>query len=563
MAARKTKAAVVARPARPSRWPWVVAVAVIAVVVLELYSPALSGPFLLDDTYLPYDLPTPPATLMGWISGVRPLLMLSYWLNFQTAGQDTWTYHATNIILHLLNGGLVFLIVRRLVRLDLLAAFAAVLFLVHPLNTESVSYIASRSETLSVFFFYLAFAIFLYRPRVAISFPWAGAVLLAFAAACLTKEHGVVLPLLLLLTDYWWNPGFSLQGIRANWRLYVPMLAMGALGGLWVLHVLANANTAGFHVHNLSWYSYFLTQCRAIWVYLLMYVIPVGQSIDHRFAISNGILIHGAIFGFLGLLAAIVAAWYWRKSFPLASYGFFVFLLLIAPTSSFIPIADPLVERRVYLPFLGLLLITVDLLRRWHPSRPVFIGVLAGVLIVESVLTYQRNELWGNDVAMWTDAASKAPEKRRPRFQLARVLYGYGKCSESASEYEKAASLGRPDDALFLDWGLAESCANQPQAAVEKINDAIQIRPSAHSYTQLAMVYGRNGQYDQALAALDHAQKIRPNYDMIYFYRGTVFVKQQNLQRAIAEYRHGLALNPNNTAIRNALAQLGQSPASR
>lgn len=573
MAARNKKtrapqktATIAAAPARPSRWPWLVGAAVVAAIVFELYGPALNGPFLLDDTYLPYDLPSPPATLMGWIAGVRPLLMFSYWLNFRVAGGDTFAYHATNVILHLLNGGLVWLIMRRLLERvqmerwlrETLAAFAAVLFLVHPLNTESVSYIASRSETLSVFFFYLAFAIFLYRPNGAISFARTAAVLLAFAAACLTKEHAAVLPLLLLLTDYWWNPGFSLKGIRANWRLYVPMVVMGILGGAWVVNVLAHAQTAGFHVRNLPWYHYFLTECRAIWMYLLMYVIPAGQNIDHQFSISNGILVHGAIFGLLGLAAATAAAWYWRKRFPLASYGWFVLLLLLAPTSSFVPIADVLVERRVYLPFIGLLLITVDLLRRWRASRQVFVGVLAGILVVEGALTYQRNRLWGDDIAMWTDSAAKSPAKRRPRFQLARVLYGYGKCADAASEYNQAAKLGPPDEGLLVDWGLAESCAQQPQAAVEKIKEAIRLRPNAHAWTQLAMVYGQNGQYDEALAALASAQTLRPNYDMIYFYRGTVFVKEQKPELAIAEYRHGLALNPENTAIRNALAQLGQ-----
>src|SRR5579884_1181758 len=231
-AARAATPVVAAVPERRRWWPWLVAIAVVVAAVFEIYGPALSGPFLLDDQRLPYDAPDPPQMLRAWAWGVRPLLMYSYWLNYQAAGQDPWSYHVVNVILHLLNGALVWLIVRRLLkriesdrrRLDLFAGFAALLFLVHPLNTESVSYIASRSETLSVFFFYVAFAIFLYAGAEGISWLRAIAVLLVFGAACLTKEHTVVLIALLVLTDLWWsNQGQSSQAVRRNWRLYLPM----------------------------------------------------------------------------------------------------------------------------------------------------------------------------------------------------------------------------------------------------------------------------------------------------------------------------------------------------
>ncbi|HZU24651.1 MAG TPA: tetratricopeptide repeat protein [Bryobacteraceae bacterium] len=572
-AARSGSAAVMPPPAaRQAWWPWALAIVVVIVAVFEIYGPALNGPFLLDDTYLPYDAPTPSGGLRNWIAGVRPLLMFSYWLNYRSAGaQDTYGYHAVNVVLHLLNGGLVWFIVRRLLsrfeqdrwRLNALSGFAALLFLVHPLNTESVSYVASRSETLSVFFFYLAFALFLYRRREAIGWGRAAIILVVFGAAVLTKEHAVVLAALLLLTDYWWNPPFSSEGIRRNWRLYAPMLAAAALGGFWVARVLARATTAGFHVTGLTWYGYFFTECRAIWVYLLLYVLPLGQNIDHEFAVSNGLLDHGAIIGLVALLAAIAAAWVLRRRFPLAAYGLLVFLLLLAPTSSFVPIADPLVERRLYLPFIGLLFITIDLVRRWRASRQVLAGVLGAVLVVEGALAYQRNQLWGDDIAMWRDSVSKSPNKLRPRFQLAGALYMHGQCTEAAEEYSRAASLGKPGYNLLLDWGLAEDCAHHPDVALERIRQALTVEQSAHGYTQLAKVYGDAGRFDEALAALDQAAKYDPNYDIIYFYRGTVFAKEHNFPAAIAEYRHGLALNPQNTAIREALAQVEQAASGR
>src|SRR5438270_6626517 len=130
-------------------WPYAVAVAAALSAVVEAYWPAVNGPFLLDDTYLPYMLPGyVDAPLLAWLKGMRPLLMFSYWLNYQnTASQSTFGYHLVNIVLHFSNGILIFLAIQRILsraslekwRSRILAIFAAGLFLLHPLQTESVS----------------------------------------------------------------------------------------------------------------------------------------------------------------------------------------------------------------------------------------------------------------------------------------------------------------------------------------------------------------------------------------------------------------------------------------
>ena len=102
-----------------------------------------------------------------------------------------------------------------------------------------------------------------------------------------------------------------------------------------------------------------------------LFVVPIGQNLDPQVDISRTILDHGAIIGLAALLAVSVLAWIYRRRFPLASYGWFVFLILLAPTSSFVPIRDPMAERRLYLPFIGLLFITVEFLRRWKTTRNV------------------------------------------------------------------------------------------------------------------------------------------------------------------------------------------------
>jgi len=322
-------------------WQWALCAAALLFLVFEVYAPALGGPFLFDDVYLPFAMPgVEKLSLTDWLQGVRPMLMLTFWMNYKLSGTQPLSYHVANLLFHLVNAILLLFLVRRLLSRagesgftrDFIAAFAGAVFLLHPVQTESVAYVASRSESLSLLFFFAAFAAFLYRRSEAIGFGSSAIVVLLFGCALLVKEHAAVLPVLLLLTDYYWNqPPFSLQGIRRNWRLYIPMMVLTAAGGVFVWRVLQGADTAGFRVEGLTWYEYFFTQWRAIWVYIRLFVLPFGQSLDYAYPISRTPFDHGAILGLIGLLLLAGAAIYYRRRFPLASYGFFAFLIRWLP----------------------------------------------------------------------------------------------------------------------------------------------------------------------------------------------------------------------------------------
>jgi tetratricopeptide (TPR) repeat protein len=542
------------KASEPGRWqPWAFAGAA-AVVAFLVYQPALEGDFVFDDRYLPFlgrDAATAP--LSHWIGWNRPLLMLSFWLQLRLFGQEPYSYHLANLLLHLVNSALVFLIARRLIgrageiegRNALLAGFGAALFLLHPLQTESVSYIASRSEALSAAFILGSLAVFLGRRSEAVSFGDAALALALFGAALATKEHTAVLPALFLLTDYYWNPGFSFAGIRKNWRLHAPVLLLGAGGLVFVWSVLQRSGrTAGFQVQGTAWYEYFFTQCRVIWIYIRLYILPAGQNLDPDIPISRGLLDHGAAIGLAGLTALAAAAWMWRKREPLASYGVLLFLLLLTPTSSIVPIRDLAAERRMYLPILGLILATIALARRWRAGAV----ALTAVVALAAFATYQRNQVWAGSIPLWADTAAGSPSKVRPRFQLAFAYYQAGRCAEAVREFEAASKLDRPNYELLVDWGLALDCDGNYQAAVDRLERAAQLEPSAHVWALLGMVHGKRGHREKALEALARAESIDKNYDMTYAYRGNLFFLANDFQRAAAEFRRALSLNPSNPA---------------
>jgi tetratricopeptide (TPR) repeat protein len=551
------------RPGSPVKW-WMWAVGLLAAffVAFEVYGPALNGEFLFDDVYLPFlgpEMQTAPLRL--WL-GVRPVLMLSYWLNYQWSGLTPYPYHAVGVVLHVLNAVLAWSIVRRLLGVageqgglrEVLALFAGGLFLLHPVQTESVAYVASRSETLSVLFFLGAYAVFLYRPAPVISWGRALLVLLLFAIACSVKEHTTVLPGLLLLTDYYFTTPFRLEGARRNLKLYGPVLVLGLVGVAAVWRVLSTANSAGFRLSEFTWYQYLFTQFRVILTYLRLYVLPVGLNGDYDFPASRTIFDQGAVVAMVVLLALLWFAWRFRTRFPLASFGFIGFLLLLAPTSSVVPIQDVIVERRLYLPFVCLLLITVDFLRRWRPSAPMMAAVLSIVLAVAGTATYFRSQVWSSALAFWEDTVKKSPNNSRARFQLAFAQWHAGNCGGAVKNYEAAAGLTQVDERLLVDWALALDCLNRVDDAVAKLREAARLAPSAHVYAQIGMVYGKHNRGDEALAALAEAEKLNPGFDMTYVYRGNVFATRGDLTSAVGQYRRALALNPNNETAQQAVA---------
>lgn len=559
---RQETARAQAPPASGPRWWWyALGLATALAALFQVYQPAIRAPFLFDDSYLPFLNPDyAEAPLRSWLGWIRPLLMFTYWLNYQWSQNDPYTYHVVNVLFHFANGILVWLAVSRILEFaavgkslrTILSLFCGLLFLFHPVQTESVTYVASRSENQSLFFFLAAFTVFLYRRGEAVSLRVSAAVLLLFAAAVATKEHTAVLPALLLLTDFYWNPPFSLAGIRRSWRLYLPILAGLSAAVVFVIRILTEATTAGFGMKDLTWYQYFFTQCRAVWVYMRMFVLPYGLNVDHDFAILRGILEHGAIAGMAALLALAAAAWMWRREYPLASYGVFAFFILMAPTSSFVPIRDVLVERRIYLAFFPLALICCEFLRRVRIGRPA-LAALTLIVLAFAGAAHARNRVWSDSITLWSDAAAKSPNKNRPNFQLAFAYYSAGRCPEAVKQFERASQLGTPDYALYVDWGLAADCAQQPQVALDKFRLAAGVERTAHVYSLIAMVHAKRNQRAEALAALDEAGKIDPRFAATYVYRGNLLLLTSEFDQAAEQFRKALDLAPSDINARNGL----------
>ena len=233
-----------------------------------------------------------------------------------------------------------------------------------------------------------------------------------------------------------------------------------------------------------------------------------------------------------------------------------MFLVLMAPTSSILPIRDPIAERRIYFAMPGLLLIVVDLLGRLKVERKPLAAACTVVVLAAAAVAHARAAVWSDAVTLWEDTATKSPNKARVHFQLGFAYFDQNRFDRAIAEFEKTAQLQPPTYNLLIDWGLAYDGLNRHDDALAKLRQAASMERTAHVYTQIAKVYAEQSRWADAMGALDTAQKIDPNFAMIYNYRGKIHYKNNELPAAAADYQRALALDPTLADARQELASV-------
>ena len=489
--------------------------------------------------------------ISSWISGVRPALMASYWLNYHLWGLAPFSYHLLNVVVHFFNTGLVFLVLFRLLglagwarsRAGMAAVIGAVIFAIHPLQTESVSYVAGRSESLASFFMLLSYAIFLYRREPSISWAEAVLVLLVFGAAVTTKENAVSLAGVLVLTDVFWPVPFSWRGMRQNWRLYALMLPGVIAAGVAVARVLATSETAGFSVVTFKWYQYGFTEARVLFSYIGMALFPVGQSIDHDYPPSHTLLEHGAIFYVLLLGALVAISVRYRRRFPLSCFGLLMFLIFLAPTSSIIPLDDAFVERRMYLALLGLLLVACDWASRLRVRRAVAGGLLVFVGLAYCKLCRDRNQLWGQPDRLVEMAAAGAFYNPRPLLNFTEILIAEGRCDLAPGYLQRAEQRLPNNYYVNAAWGRTLACLGRLDLGMQRLQVAARIHPCSEIYEWMGLLYGQMGLLEQAGEVLRKAVELDPDSETAHGSLALWFENMRNLAAAEREYRTAMSLD--------------------
>jgi hypothetical protein len=450
----------------------VVTLALLVAGVLA-WLPGLEGPFILDDRLhivrnpAIRDATDPWLALRGGYQETRPLFLLTLWLNYAASGLSTFSWHLFNLGLHL---GCAVLMHRLALRtVDAagvdrwVAHLAALVFVVHPMTTEAVTYINSRSGPMAALFGVGAMLVFLRGRRGAA----AGLLLLSV----LSKESGVVFwPLLLL-----WLWLFVPEGGRA-----VAMKRAAPLGLVLLVVPLLFATSTNPHDDTIGFglaplIDYWLTQARVLVYFSLMSVFPVHHNLDHDFPVSTGV--DGEVAAALLVLSLLVAlGWRVRRRAPVVTWSIAWFFVCLAPTNSVVPFVDFVAERHLYASLMGAALLIAWLV--WRIPKPAVRWAVAGVCVLGfAVLTARRNAVYADPIALWSQTVAASPQKARPRLNLAVWLFDANRFDDGFEQLKAAWALDPDDPSINYNLGAAYERLRDDARAVHFFQRAVEASP--------------------------------------------------------------------------------------
>ena len=607
-----------------SRWAVRLAASLIALATLAAYANSFQGAFVFDDDPAIRDNPTvrrlwrigevlsPPAR--GETVSGRPLVNLSLAINYRLGGMNAWGYHAVNLAIHILAAWTLLGILRRtfllpapvaparlgIVRTDRLPAVSsqavtplalaiALLWAVHPLQTESVTYIVQRAESLAGLFYLLTLYCAIRggtpggppghagdtspderseTPKASAKASlWHAGAVLACLLGMATKEVMVTAPLIVLLYDRTFLAASFRQALRRRPGLYLGLAATWGLLAYLVLATGLLGKSAGYGAPQaVSTWDYLRSQPAVILYYLRLFVWPHPLCLDYgrQMVIASNAR---AVLPSLVVIVACIAAMVWgvvlRKGWAILGAWFFV---ILAP-SSLVPLSDLAFEHRVYLPFAAF--VTSIMLCAYHAgmtlsrhrvfSQPVLIATGAFLAISLAVglgiLTARRNADYRSPLSIWASTVATVPGNDRAQSALGNVLIKEGRPAEAMRCYEIALRI-RPDRVEDrICHGVALMQQDRIAEAIADFEQALQINPRhAMAHCNLAAALDHQGKPAEAIEHFQTALAINPNYLDAHFNIANAMVRQGRLAEAVAHYQKAVAITPNDWEARNNLA---------
>ncbi len=522
----------------------------------------------------------------GLTTSGRPLAAFTFALNHRLHGNAVLGYHVTNFAIHAAAGLFLFGFVRRTLLLRsmtnryggdslIFALLVAACWLLHPLQTESVTYIVQRVESLAGLFYLATLYAFVRSTDATKPARWQALAVVACLLGMASKETVVSAPLVVLLFDRTFVSGTFRAACQRHRSFYVGLAATWiVLAGL-VLETGGRGGTAGFGA-NVSAWNYALTQIDAVVRYLALSVWPHPLIFDYGLGTAQDVadvLPQAAVVISLLTLALVLLA---RR--PIVGFLAASFFLLLAPSSSVVPVVtQTIAEHRMYLSLAPLIGLLVFGLARTIGRRALY--PLAGLALMLLLSTAARNRDYRGELSLWADTAAKLPSNARAHNNLGEALFRAGKVDAALVSYQRAldlqpkypethygmgvalVQLGRWAEAIphyeaalrfqpnypeaHNNLGNALVQAGRASAAIRSYGEAIKLRPAfAEAYNNLGNVLLQLGRAGEAVQHFEKAVELRPGYAEAYYNLGNARAAAGAMTEALAAYERALAAKP-------------------
>lgn len=483
--------------------------------------------------------------------GGRPFANLTFALNYALGGYHPGGYHAVNLAIHLAAALLLFGIVRRTFLLPsmrnrlgsvatALATLTALLWALHPLQTNIVDYLSQRTEGLMAALYLLTLYAFI-RGVVEASRGWTLTAIVACALGMATKESMVTAPVIVWLYDRTFLSGSFAEAWRRHRGRYLGLAGTWLIVGALMLTSKLSARGIGFGLGQ-SGFDYALTETRTVVRYLQLTFWPHPLVFDYgpnylhtvREALPSALVLAAVLAGIVVLL---------RRA-PAAGFLGAWFFVLLSPSSSVIPVVQqPCAENRLYLPLAGAAVLAATLAYHWL-GRRALAGLAIGALVL-GIATWHRNPVFGSELAVWWDTVPKRPENARAANNLGNALLKVGRVAEAKPFFEKAVAVSPTYADAHNNRGVVLLREARPEEALEAFQTAIANKAGyADAYYNLGEAYLQLARPAEAIVALREALKLDPNNPKVHNNLGIALLDTGHIQESIAAEERAIALNP-------------------
>lgn len=551
---------------------------------LLAYQNSFTGPFIYDDVasivanptirhlWPIWDVLSPPRGGGLTVEG-RQIINVSLAINYALGGTKVWGYHALNLIIHILVGLTLYGIVRRTLLLprfrdrfgtsgDGLALAVALLWTIHPLQSEAVSYVIQRAELIMGLFYLLTLYCFIRAAESPRPGPWYGLCVTACALGMASKEVMATAPLVVILYDRTFLSG----SFSKAWRRHWPVLL--ALAGTWIVlgyimlagnlgNAMANAKSFG-----VTWWEYALTEPGVIFHYLKLSVWPktLCFNYDGWPIVRTWKSIPPQSFAIVILLGA--TAWALKKNSVWGFVGAWFFLIL-APSSSFMPTDSPAYEHRVYLSLAAVVVLAVMGIHALAGRRTV--AVAAALAIGLGFLTWQRNQVYRSEFIIWADTVAKRPNNPRAHNNIGKVLLDAGILPQAIEHFEQAIKLRSSYAVAHDNLGSAFAQTGKYEEAVQQFDLALQLQPGlGEAQFNMARALARLGRLPEAAGHYEQALRLNPDDAEAHSELGNTLLALGKVPEAVQHWEQAVQIKPDYVEPRNnlavALAQAGRIP---
>jgi len=517
-------------------------------------------------------------------SRARPVPMLSFALNYHFGRYDVLGYHLVNILVHAINAILLYLFLRITLGLSptplphasWVAFFSALLWLVHPVQTQSVTYIVQRMNSMAALFYVLSLLLYgkgrivqrqgagtlqhpkgnTRRPRaIPAHFFWFAGSGLAGLLAVGSKEISLTLPFFIFLYEWYFFQELSWTRLR-RWFPWI-LCACVPVAGLAIVHFGPDPLEDFLRRYDFWDFTLFqrvLTEPRVVLYYvgLLFYPHPSRLNLDYDFPLSRSLFDPPTTFIAISLIAGFMGLALWlAKRERLLSFCILWFFGNLVIESSFIPL-DLVFEHRLYLPSMLVSLALVGGAYRSIRPRGFATGLLCVAAVVLSVWTVQRNEVWRDAVSLWADTVKKSGNKARPHNNLGEALATEGKLEEAISHYQLALQIESDYWTAHRNLGGALLQQGRIQEAIPHLfyrpeHDKLRLFSEARfaaSHNDLGNALLKEGRIEEAMDHYRQALRIKPDFAKAHYNLGNALAREGKIEEALGHYHQALRIKP-------------------